>query len=231
MALPVQSKTKRSLALLFTVPLAFSLMFFIANTNAENTDIEILTVQNLRSTLHTMFALAQDAETSERGFLLTGDERYLLPYEQAQSQIKTQIELCRVLFKDRPEMKHDADLFTNLVQNKLQAQQKGGFSAALEYVKSGAGQDTMDEIRRINDGLQLKLSDELTAAHDHQRSLNHRLFLFFLVGTAVTIIVLIALYNMLIDYIHGQDMARTELASLNMELNIVSKSARVSCSR
>ena len=154
MALPVQSKTRRSLALLFTVPLAFSLMFFIANTNAENTDIEILTVQNLRSTLHTMFALAQDAETSERGFLLTGDERYLLPYEQAQSQIKTQIELCRVLFKDRPEMKHDVDLFTNLVQNKfqqvqktLQAQQKGGFSAALEYVKSGAGQDTMDEIR------------------------------------------------------------------------------------
>jgi signal transduction histidine kinase len=225
MALPVQSKTKRSLALLFTVPLAFSLMFFIANTNAENTDIEILTVQNLRSTLHTMFALAQDAETSERGFLLTGDERYLLPYEQAQSQIKTQIELCRVLFKDRPEMKHDVDLFTNLVQNKfeqvqktLQAQQKGGFSAALEYVKSGAGQDTMDEIRRINDGLQLRLSDELTAAHDHQRSLNRRVFLFFLVGTAITIIVLIALYNMLIDYIHGQDTARTELASLNMEL-------------
>ena len=45
-----------------------------------------------------------------------------------------------------------------------------------------------------------------------------RVFLFFLVGTAITIIVLIALYNMLIDYIHGQDAARMELASLNLEL-------------
>src|SRR5665213_927864 len=99
MATPVQSKTKRRLALLFTVPIAFSLIFFLADTQAENTDISILSTQNLRFTLNTLRALSQDAETSERGFLLTGDERYLLPYNQAKLQVRTQLELSRNLFK------------------------------------------------------------------------------------------------------------------------------------
>src|ERR1700745_3681840 len=105
MALAVQAKTRRRLALLFTVPLAFSLMFFIASTQAENTDIEILAVQNLRASLSNLLAYTQDAETSERGFLLTGDDRYLESFQQAKLQIKTQIELSRNLFKDHAELR------------------------------------------------------------------------------------------------------------------------------
>jgi light-regulated signal transduction histidine kinase (bacteriophytochrome) len=43
-------------------------------------------------------------------------------------------------------------------------------------------------------------------------------FLFFLVGTAVTVIVLISLYHTLIDYIQGQDAAKAQLAALNLDL-------------
>lgn len=225
MAIPVQSKTKRRFALLFTIPIVFSLIFFLADTQAENTDIEILSKQNLRFSLNTLRALSQDAETSERGFLLTGDERYLLPYDQAKLQLKTQIELCRNVFRDHPELTEPIKKLTDLVQFKfeqvgkvLQIQQSAGFAAALQYVKSGTEQDTMDEIRRAIDQMQLELGRELASAHQHQRNVNRGVFIFFIVSTAISIVVLISLYNTLIEYIHGQDAAQGQLASLNLDL-------------
>jgi len=225
MALAVQSKTRRRLALLFTVPLAFSLVFFITNTQASNIDIEILSAQNLKSSLGNLLAFSQDAETSERGYLLTGDERYLGPYLQAKLQLNTQIELCRTLFKDHPDLRDDVEELIHRIQYKfdqvakaLDIQKTAGFTAAVNYVKSGADQDTMDEIRRSIDSMQLQLAKELTNAHDRQRSIDRVVFLFFLVGTAITIIVLISLYHTLIDYIQGQDGAKAQLAALNLDL-------------
>jgi signal transduction histidine kinase len=200
-------------------------MFFIANTQSEKTDIEILSAQNLRSSLSNLLAFTQDAETSERGFLLTGDERFLGPYQQAKLQIKTQIELCRNMFKDHPELRDNVEQLIHRIQYKfdqvekaLTTQRSAGFAAALQYVRSGADQDTMDEIRRSIDSMQLQLGKELTNAHDRQRSFDRAVFIFFLVSTAVTIIVLISLYHTLLDYIHGQDAARGELAALNQDL-------------
>lgn len=225
MALAVQAKTKRRLALLFTVPLAFSLMFFIANTQAENTDIEILSAQNLRSSLSNLLALTQDAETSERGFLLTGDDRYLGPYEQASLQIKTQIELCRNLFKDHPELHDSVEQLIGRIQYKfdqvekvLALQRTSGFMAALQYIETGADQDTMDAIRSSIDTMQVQLANQLSIAHERQRSVDRAVFLFFLVSTAVSIVVLISLYYTLLDYIHRQDAAQAELSKLNLEL-------------
>jgi light-regulated signal transduction histidine kinase (bacteriophytochrome) len=62
------------------------------------------------------------------------------------------------------------------------------------------------------------LGKELTNAHDRRRSIDRVLFLFFLVSTAVTVIVLISLYHTLIDYIQGQDAAKAQLAALNLDL-------------
>ena len=49
MSLPVDTKTRRGLALLFAVPLGFSLLFFLANQIAEHIDVRFLQLQNLAS--------------------------------------------------------------------------------------------------------------------------------------------------------------------------------------
>jgi signal transduction histidine kinase len=225
MALPFHAKTRRRLALLFTAPLAFSLVFFIVNTQAENTDIEILSAQNLRSALSSLLALTQDAEASERGFFLTGDERFLLPYQQAKLQLKTQIELCRNILTDHPEFREPVEHLIHLLRYKfdqvekaLELQKTSGFAAGLQYLKSGADQDTMDEIRRAVDSLQLQVGSALNTVHEHQRNINRGLFWFFLISTAVSIVVLISLYHTLIDYIHGREAAQAQLAALNADL-------------
>ena len=152
----VQTKTRRRLALLFTVPIFFSILFFVANTQAERTDVEILSAQNRKTALSTILSLTQDAETAEQGFLLTGDEQMLLPYEQANSQIKIQIELCRNLFRDSPSNPKDIEHLAQLVTQKfsevdhaLQVQKSGGFAAAVTAVKSGSPTSVMENIRRL----------------------------------------------------------------------------------
>ncbi len=94
MPLPVPTKTRRRLAFLFSVPLAFSLVFFGVELLAERTDIRLLEIQNLQTSISELPRLAKDAESNERGFLLTGDERNLLMLNQAAEILPSQIKIC-----------------------------------------------------------------------------------------------------------------------------------------
>ena len=49
-----------------------------------------------------MLRLAVDRESSMRGFLITGDESFLAPYEIGGPRFKTQIATCRNLVSDNP---------------------------------------------------------------------------------------------------------------------------------
>ena len=68
MPLPVPTSTRRRLAFLFSVPLAFSLVFFLVQLAAERADIYLLEIQNLQSSVRELRLLAKQAESSERGF-------------------------------------------------------------------------------------------------------------------------------------------------------------------
>src|ERR1700733_4154555 len=49
-----------------------------------------------------MLRLAVDRESSMRGFLITGDETFLTPYETGGPKFKTQIEALQALVSDNP---------------------------------------------------------------------------------------------------------------------------------
>jgi signal transduction histidine kinase len=51
--------------------------------------------QKTRVTLHLLMQQVLDAETGQRGYLLTGDEKYLAPYAEAASQIGTTLDRLR----------------------------------------------------------------------------------------------------------------------------------------
>ena len=66
---------------------------------AEHTQQVLLSLSNLLS-------LAKDAETGQRGFVITGDERYLAPHTQAVDRIHGQLAELEELVRDNPEQ-HD----------------------------------------------------------------------------------------------------------------------------
>jgi signal transduction histidine kinase len=225
MPLPVPKNTRRRLAILFSVPLAFSLAFFLVELASERTDIRLLEVQNLQASVTELRLLARDAESSERGYLLTGDDRYLLPLEQANASVPTQVNYCQAYAKDLPGLLPDINRMAALVQTRfaqahdiLETQRLKGFAAAIEQTKSGEADRTMDQLRKSVSELLRKVNDAQGDYLDHERNLNRWTFIFFSIGTLVMIAVMVWLYNALLSYLYARDDAREQLEQVNAGL-------------
>jgi PAS domain S-box-containing protein len=94
-----------------------------------------------------------DAETGQRGYALTGNERFLEPYNAVRNNIKGDLESLRRLTLDGTAQKH-LDTLTPLIDAKLTdlghlVALRGSLDldAVAERVSSGAGKQLMDSIR------------------------------------------------------------------------------------
>ena len=96
----------------------------------------------------------EDAETGQRGYLLTGEPSYLAPYTAADSRIRAELAtLGRLTSGDVSLQRALADLARATAEKQreltrtISLYQSSDVQAALELVKSGRGKALMDEIR------------------------------------------------------------------------------------
>jgi PAS domain S-box-containing protein len=108
------------------------------------------TVQRLDAIVTT----AGDAETGQRGYLLTGDEKYLVPYTDALSAMPTRIAALRKAVAKSLVSAPDVDRIDQLVSAKfselaktVDLKRQHRDQEALAIVSSGQGKQIMDEIR------------------------------------------------------------------------------------
>ncbi len=106
--------------------------------------------------LETLNQSLVDAETGQRGFLLTLDPAYLEPYDRAARDLPVNLEAVRLRFMQNsdPAVVANLDPMTGLIKAKLdelsstvRAAQAGDSAAALETVRNGHGKQAMDQIR------------------------------------------------------------------------------------
>ena len=141
---------------------AFVILILVGVLNQRSTRryLEAVEVRgatrNMLIELKSLFSDLQDAETGQRGFLLTGDKRYLEPYVRAQEDIKQRLEELRILNQSNPDHHVDLETLTPLINQKLQelretieVRQRKGLDAALVIVKSDRGKSTMDQLRQL----------------------------------------------------------------------------------
>ena len=115
-----------------------------------------------------------DAETGQRGFLVTGDEDYLAPYNSARARLPEIIDHLKTttIISLRPQT---LDAIQQLAETKLAelertitARRERGFEAAAAIAKNGVGNRTMDQLReqigRLRDQQEAALQGEAAAA-------------------------------------------------------------------
>lgn len=100
----------------------------------------------------------KDAETGQRGFLITGEDRYLEPYRAALEALKKEIEEVRKLTSDNPRQQQRISQLEPLVAEKMaelketiDIRKDKGFDAALQIVLTDKGKKVMDSIRKVID--------------------------------------------------------------------------------
>lgn len=109
-----------------------------------------------RSRIQSVFSLMQDAETGQRGFIITGDERFLEPYDRALREMDGALaELQRRLADDPAQSREVAALRTlvgrkrDTMERTVELRTDGDVGAAMAIVSSGEGKIAMDGIREV----------------------------------------------------------------------------------
>ena len=96
-----------------------------------------------------------DAETGMRGFVITGKDEFLEPYDRATPEIEQVFADLRKLTAGEPEQQHRLDELRALIDARNQeskdviAQRRADAAAAIATVASGAAKKTMDALRRV----------------------------------------------------------------------------------
>jgi methyl-accepting chemotaxis protein len=103
-----------------------------------------------------VLSLLKDAETGQRGFVVTGDESYLEPYNAALPEIAKVKKDLRELTIDNANQQRRIDEVEPIIAAKLaelgkiiEKRRSSGFEAAQKIVLDGDGKRFMDDARRI----------------------------------------------------------------------------------
>jgi CHASE3 domain sensor protein len=113
------------------------------------------TLETLRH-LDILLSDLKDAETGQRGYLLTGEESYLEPYENARTELPGEFHRLDVLLSGTPDQ-HDklatvrqiaADKMSELAAT-ISAHRWGDAAGALVIVKTSRGKLAMDHLRSL----------------------------------------------------------------------------------
>ena len=140
---------------------------WLAQRNAAFSD-QIAQTLELRAEVRRMLVLAQNAETGQRGYLLTDDVAYLGPYEAALADRPKRTERLLALAGPTGGVQRErADALLRAVNAKLEElaetvalQRDGRPAEALALVKTDRGRQAMLDVRRI--------TNEMVAYEDAQ---------------------------------------------------------------
>ena len=137
-------------------------------------------IQQVLIALNQTQSLVKDAETGQRGYLYTGELKYLDPYNQALTQLDPQLNLLQQMFKNPAKLAEVAQLRT-LTQAKLaelaetiRLYNSGDPDAARALVLSDRGRLIMVQIDNLIGKIQLQETTlESTRSEDTRRSIRN----------------------------------------------------------
>jgi signal transduction histidine kinase/CHASE3 domain sensor protein/CheY-like chemotaxis protein len=160
--------------------------------------------------LEALFATTVDAESAQRGFLITGEESYLRQFAQYRSNVEAELHHLRGLTADNPLQHGRIAALEPLIEKRLATaadviatREREGFEAAQRRIVEGRGKTLQDEIRAAVD--QLHDEEERLLRQRMQetgRTAQLTLALIITGGVLAVIVVGLALYVL------RRDMAR-----------------------
>jgi methyl-accepting chemotaxis protein len=152
--------------------------------------------REVQNQLTQLLSNLQDAETGQRGYVITGVESYLAPYTDGTAQVEANRRHLAELVSDNPRQQARADALAPLIADKLAELQQTvelrrtrDFAAAQALVSTDRGKKTMDAIRTVIQEMSSEEDALLKTRADAARSDALDAKLTIVLGTLVALVV------------------------------------------
>ena len=149
-----RSKLATIIATAGGVLIASLMAILVMGRAAMNGSATLVRYHTVIGELQEALSTLKDAETGQRGYLLTGKDQYLTPHDQAVTRIRREFEILRARARDGELSDQDVATLWHLTSEKLDELQativlrrKQGLPAALAVVETDFGKNQMDLIR------------------------------------------------------------------------------------
>jgi CHASE3 domain sensor protein len=154
----IKRSTEKRVAIAFwlvlTVLAIVRLVFFSVNTGILDNSRRVEHSRQVLQEIHATLSALQDAETGQRGFIISGDESFLDPYDEAVQMLPQRLAALRALLSEEPEQLERFERAERLANEKMQVAgsiiseyRRGGFNAAQQRIREGTGKHLMDGFR------------------------------------------------------------------------------------
>jgi PAS domain S-box-containing protein len=170
---------------------------------AEASEWQKHTYEVLNTLVDTIDGLV-DAETGQRGYLLTGEETYLQPYRAAIKSIDQKIGELKTLTADNSDQQKRIQVLEPLVEKKLTELQltidlhkNQGSAAANRVVLGGSGKRWMDQIRAVIAEMTQEEQQLLKLRTQKAREAEASSVRIILAGTVLSISLLVLCFGLL----------------------------------
>jgi two-component sensor histidine kinase len=192
---------------------------------AQHSFNEVIDARETRTAAVELRAALQTAESSQRGFILTGNQIYLAPYDNAKSQSRRRLDtLHKLLARDAgasPLLVRLGDATAEKIREldeiiAMKASLRD--QDALDTMKTNRGKAVMDEINLFLSGVILRADERLTAAVSEQRSNATWLRWVSILGGLVIVLVVGGVTIVTLRYAREVAQARDEVRALNVGL-------------
>jgi len=118
--------------------------------------------------LSRVLSAVQDAETGQRGYLLTGDEEFLQPFREGRIKVNREMAKLHELLQEDDAQRQELDTLIRLIRSKLDElgatvdlHRAGDIAASHTLVQQGGGRHLMDEIRAVVRAMEAREGDAM----------------------------------------------------------------------
>jgi signal transduction histidine kinase len=205
------------------VAFALAIILLIANavisfratrTLVENNDRVVHTLQVIE-TLSEVLSAVKDAETSQRGYIITGDSGFLEQYGAAGPQFRAMMDRLKELVSDNKDQQARVQSLETAIakrmrtlQTNLELRQRGGVAVLLQEGNILTGKSEMDEVRRLGSEIQAEENRLLTIRTEQSRISARNTTLTFLGANTLTLVLLALVY-----FLVARDLAERKRAA------------------
>lgn len=144
--------------------------------------------------LERLLALARDAETGQRGYVITGRDEYLEPYRAAEPEIGTQLDSLQALLTNDAAQEQRLERLRTLLNEKhrelrfvIDTRRTQGFAAAQAIVQNDTGKIFMDHARSVVGDMERDVSAQLATRQAAARRIRNVAVAIGLASGALTV--------------------------------------------